>query len=220
VLLSEDPANRKENIGIIQKVVLAHAQRHSKRFGVPTFVEYNYICQVYDAAVCTAKFHQIDLDKLSHKKELAHLGFWIADLKPVTFEPPPRSDNILTRISELWGKGVSASSKGEVEGRISAADEAYLKAIVFPINESICIEFIMHYMYLNLVDKIKNFDAAGQASYEDNYQAFMNTFMHDKVFENIMFGLRYHVFTPRSFATLIESVFAFSGSPPSTKELE
>ncbi len=98
--------------------------------------------------------------------------------------------------------------------KYKAAKEQYLKYATSAISEAIALELIAYFMKAEFLRKLGNVSSStAREFFEAQNNAFLTTFFEDGVYDQIVKGLRYHIFTPRSFATLIEAVFAFEGLP-------
>lgn len=212
--------DREEGIAHLESDLLHIAKAHAVRLGVPLRLEPNLVVQAYDAAISTALFHKIPLDELSHRKELAHLGFWVAELKPISISPPQRPKYFVQKAALALDEALGGNTAALVSPRPSVkankkyqrAEEAYVNTATFPICEYIALEFIQSMMECEFLRKQKNNKDSGLKSlYEDRHEYFNSVLLEQGVFMDIVNGLRFHIFTPRSFATLIEALFAFEG---------
>ena len=199
--------------GLLEKKLRLFADEHAKSLKLPIWIDQALVHEAFDAAYSTVDFHKIPLGKINHYKELAHVGFWVSRLKPLSIQAPVTPDYFI--------KWVGAALKCAVEGnqadlapvwkRYDAAAKAYKKHAVFPISEYVALQLIGHFIeaeFRRKADAIK--DPAIKAVVEERLVFFKAT-LYGRVFPQLVQGLRFHVFTPRSFATLVEAVFAFDG---------
>ncbi len=210
--------DREAGIKLLSQKVLKLADQHANRLGLALRLEPNILAQAYDAALGSAMFHKIPLEKLSHFKELAHIGFWIAELKPVTATPPSTAKHLLDRAKLLTHERVEGNTAALAfaEELYTEAERKYCDKTAEPISEYIALQFIASVIEAEFDFKIHEMKAAGKdQDYIDliaKRGAHFKTILYSpNVFGDIVSALRFHIFTPRSFATLIETLFAFEG---------
>ena len=205
--------NQYEGLALLQDKFLNYADLHSKEINLTLVVDKGLIAEAFQAACGSAQFHQIKLEHLSHYKELAHIGFWISQLKPIWIEPPYSPEFFIEQAKLAAQQAVFGHSavNPPAAKAYSRANEAYRKHATFPISEFLALRFIADGIETEFLRKCRDLK-------DDEHRAVvMRRFNHfkivlqSKVIKDVAMALRFHVFTPRSFATLVESIFAFEG---------
>lgn len=168
--------------------------------------------EAFAAALSSAQFHQITpLSKLSHYKELAHLAFWIAELKPFAIPAP-----VEPKFHIHWGRAAAGATGEEPPPTKAAlrsferATQQHAKFATYPINEHIALEFITNLAEAELERKLQRKDKTSKAEIRTRF-AYFQSKLNDGLIDDLVKSLRFHAFAPRSFATMIEAIFAFEG---------
>lgn len=197
----------------LHKKLLLYADQFSKEIELPVLLDEAVVNEAFDAAYGSAQFHRIPLGEISHYKELAHIGYWLAELKPISIEPPRSPQYFIDWLKEAADEVVFGN-----RARLRRVDQAYRRALeyhsnfqAYPTSEHLALRFIADGLESEMERKISEIkDDDKRDIVRKRFEHFKQVFYRD-TFKNIVEGLRFHVFTPRSFATLIETVYAFEG---------
>jgi hypothetical protein len=203
----------EDGMAVFEERLLKEADELSRELGVKLRLDQNIVREAFAAAWGSVRFHQIPLKRLSHYKELAHLAFWVAELKPITLVPPKSPADLLRwtslAVSEVF-EGNSASYT-QASLKFDESQQQYSKHATFPVSEYVALKFLCNLAeqdFLRHIETIKDPDHSETVAKRQNY---FKAVLYGGLFENVMSALRFHIFTPRSFATLIDSIFAFEG---------
>lgn len=128
----------------LQAKVKMLADEHAKALKLPILIDQAILFEAHDAARGTALFHQIPLGQISHFKELAHVGFWISHLKPISIQEPVSPSQIMRWLG-IAAQGNSAELAPAYK-RYTAAARAYKKEATFPISEYVALELVAHFV--------------------------------------------------------------------------
>jgi hypothetical protein len=203
----------EEGIPHFERALIRHADELSQRLKVTLQLDPDVVREVFAAATASIRTHNIPLKQISCRKEAAHLGFWTAELKPISVKPPLSPREIIDRAGHMLARrihGPRAVSERASE-LYDIARRTYVDQSIFPVSEYVAMSLIrtlLESLFLQQMDQCE--DAAMLKIYQGRNDYFGQT-LSNGVFDSIVQGLRFHIFTPRSFATLIESVFSFEG---------
>jgi len=195
-----------------------YAESQSLLIELQVTVDEDVADEAFAAALSSALYHQIKIEELSYLKELAHLGFWVAELKPVSISDP--------LPPEEYVKWASHATDGAIPilDPSPAALESFDRALAlrskfatYSVNELVALDFIcMSAEAAACVrrDELQAHDNANDGSEAlevAERAAYFRSKLHGPLYDDLAMGLRFHGFTPRAFATLIEAIFAFEG---------
>lgn len=205
----------EEGVRLFEDAIRKQADHLAQELGVTLTLDPDVVREVYAAASASITTHNIPLEKISDRKEAAHLAFWTAELKPVSVKSPLSPSEFIDRAQHFFqdrvhGPHAIMQRASELYG---SAKASYVKNSIFPVSEYVAMSFIRTGMESVFREQTsKDIDQGLLKMYKERNEYFRSILTHS-VFNAIVQGLRFHIFTPRSFATLIESVFALEGMP-------
>lgn len=160
-----------------------------------------------ESAKISATFHHIPLENLSHYKELAHIGFWIAKLKPVSLASPITSQFILKGLLD-WGDRVVSGFSAKV---IRLADDPigpYKAALGFPLNEFIAMTLIWEACEARWEFALNQLEDDGKKRFHEERVGYLRNRFFRELLHDLAVSLRFHTYTSRTFATTVESLLS------------
>jgi len=170
-----------------------------------------------------AKVSGQPLERLSYQAELAHIGFWISEFKPVTVQPPMKFSTVMHKAKlylheTIVGGGadqIVAEAKRDEKNapfrkEYKEAERIYARHATAPISERISALLIISLISAEVRRRIGLLKTPTVEEHLlQHHTEFIRKVIKDGVLDKVVEGLRYHIFTPQSFTTLIESIFAF-----------
>ena len=145
------------------------------------------------------KYHK--LKNCSVYKEMAHLAFWIAKLKPLRFISPmePVQDFVSVGFKKAFG-----GEFNKIENKAKKLDEKYLDVVGFPLNEAIAVTL--------LLDMVESSQHAQLSELEDhversNLLSFITSNQKKRLWlhHKLRVSLRDHNYSIRGLAVSVES---------------
>lgn len=191
--------------------MLADEQSHRMDRLVSVHVDENVLAEAFTQACNSIEFHKIPIERASHYKELAHLAYWIAELKPVSLLPPMKPATLVELLGPTSGARLLDAVAGlpDEDPSFRRRSRAYKKYARYPISEAIAVEFIAYFAEVEAQLKISGERRDEVRAELTRRHTRFRAIFFGRVAENMILALRFHTFASRSFSTLVESVFAF-----------
>jgi hypothetical protein len=151
--------------------------------------------ECFEAARGSVKFYNLDDNEISHYKEISHIAFWIVRLKPI------RVINPFNVIDAMTSMGIDLTES--ITG-LKTRTESIRKGIEYPINEHVAFFLAKTQIRACQLGEIEALPVGARSSYTDRF-----TLIDEKVdtmIKSIMLSMRYHTFSARGFALMMESL--------------
>lgn len=203
------PLTRRDFKAVVQRTI----EEFCAESGLIIRAKSSLLDEAYSSAMSTLRFHNIKPRNINHYKVIAHLAYWIHRLQPVRFASPSMMADVAEKIFAALDQTVSDKpglqrSKIMFDDEMSKYRTVSNQYTIFPINEYVA--WILIYDEIGVVwrevlqqEKHKH-DTAQLAVHtvEDRYRSQM---------DDLIWSLRYHTFSSRSFSTLVEAIFRIDG---------
>lgn len=205
------PLTRRDFKDVIQRT----ADEFCSATGLIIRIKSSLLDEAYSCALSTLRFHNITLKKVNQYKVIAHLAYWIHRLQPVRFASPSMIAAVADRILDATSS-VSDDKAGLKRSRkmFDAEMRKYRNVsshyTIFPINEYVA--WILIYDEIGVVWR----EMLDQGKYKDKrevYQLAIHTAedRYRSQMDELIWSLRYHTYSSRSFSTLVEALFRIEG---------
>ena len=205
------PLTRRDFRQVIQRTT----EDFCKTTGLIIRVEASLLDEAYASALSTLRFHNITLKKVNHYKVIAHLAYWIHRLQPVRFASPSMITEVADRIFLATSALVDDKAALKTSKKLFDAEMRKYRSMsnhytIFPINEYVA--WILIYDQMGVVWR----EILEQGKFKDKreiYQLAIHT-VEDRYrsqMDDLIWSLRYHTHSSRSFSTLVEAIFRIEG---------
>jgi hypothetical protein len=178
-------------------------------------VDAGILMDAYEGMCSTIAWHGMPIQEISHFRELAHVAYWISELKPVQIREPISSDYFVrTSFSifrDLTGTSPVILENAPRETKPATDNFSSHVQAAFPINEYVALRTLTVGCQAEFMRSCGAQTNAQRRKSMDQQNAYFQSKMYPSLFGDLILALRYHVFTPRSFAALIDSVYRFEG---------
>ncbi|MAK59508.1 MAG: hypothetical protein CMK09_00870 [Ponticaulis sp.] len=179
--------------------------------GLRISMKESLLLQVYYCASETARFHNIPPDNLNHFKELAHLSYWTARLKPFRIAPPGENMQILKEWA-FMANGPSFDvdsdlSQDDYNARDYQIQESKVASYSdFPLNEWLGLSFCMFNVELAWNMQLEEIRAPKvRQVYVEQTNTLRDRFKF-RIHAELAMSLRHHTFSARGLAIALESI--------------
>ena len=164
----------------------------------------------YENAAGSLTFHGIDVSKVNHFKELAHLVYWVAKLKPFRVAPPGENIALFKELSQVIF-GASANVEDKTKEYLSTEEfsEAQKEAIrlgAFPLNEWLAISFLIHIVDMTWCAQLEEVKDPGVKKLFYDRIEFLRSRFYARSGIVMASSLRYHTFSARGLAIAFEAM--------------
>lgn len=205
------PLSRRDFKAIIQRTLKEFCQVT----GLIIRAKSSLLDEAYSSALSTLKFHNIELENVNHYKVIAHLAYWIHRLQPVRFASPSMIAEVADKIFSATGLVVTDKTGLRKARRMFDTELKKYRSTsshftIFPINEYVA--WILIYDEIGVVwrevlekgefEKVRDSVQVAIHTAEDRYKNQM---------DDLIWSLRYHTYSSRSFSTLVEALFRVEG---------
>jgi len=195
----------------LQTLTLKYSDQLSEGAKVGVRVDLTILAQVHATARISIKFH--NLKTINHYKHAAHIAFWFQKFKPLRFIEPLDVRTVIRSAAEnietfIYGD----SAKFEADFDITQQD--YVAAKEDPINEWVAF-LLAKTIIRSAQDKIVTKESENPAVREALSNAVVavhRKFEDQNEIDEIVHGIRYHNYSARGFATMIETMFKVPGA--------
>lgn len=194
-----------ERVGIptLQDLTRIYGNEISEETRVGVRIDIPTIHDIFFSAQSSIKFHNLN-GGINHYKQAAHISFWFQKFKPLRFVAPPDTHTILESAFDKF-KVAIFGDEAKFDTDYSSTNVDYERAKEKPLNE-----FVSLRMAKRLIGKaqrlaIRNLDPELQPAVLAAVQSTHKKF--DTHFEELVKGVRYHNYTARGYATMIETIF-------------
>lgn len=178
------------------------------KYNHPIRIDDFILNECFLAAENSVKFYNIREGNISHYKEVSHISFWISKLKPIRIENPYNLIQELKSLLKNLLKHISGLQVINIKGNPKC--DKIAKALEFPINEYVSYYLGTDYIracqlgYLDQLEKENKIGTIGKKSYQKEIERAQEkiTLMQDTIIHSI----RYHNYSARGFALMIETL--------------
>jgi hypothetical protein len=169
--------------------------------------------EAYSAAMSSLNFHNIAIDQLSHYKILAHIGYWTHKFQPIHLTSPGTIKELVQQSMDIMQATIAGPTARLLDAPINdfkSELREYAKKsrnyATFPINEYVSWQFIYSEVK-TLWDYLakEHWSSTMRETMTPRLEEADNRFR--RRMEDLVWSLRYHTYTPRTFATLVETLF-------------
>lgn len=156
--------------------------------------------QVYSNAYASVGFHNIPEDQRNEIKDIAHLAFWVAKLKPILIVDKKNvSEKVAIKVSAVFGQPLAVEPK-------AAKTPHYCSTF--------CEELSLWFLR-DAVSAIQEEQIACKKNRNEAYLEYkkfyeISNVLFDSQLKSLSVSLRYHNHSARSFATYIEGLFRYT----------
>jgi hypothetical protein len=211
---------RSLTLAELRAEVVSIARGLSGEASIPIIIDGPILAEVYHNAMNSMKFHNLGVDGTNHYKEAAHFGYWLQKLKPLRFETATEKLEYVADLLSHIGEAVffdRAKGRATIKESQSIFDLRKKSAAEKPLNELATLILINKLAFASHQKLIANHHPADQrpsltAAIEEIHERFM--WRPEKTARQ----LRYHSFTSRGFATMVEAIFKVKGLDDDNKE--
>jgi len=200
-------SNAEVGFPIVRKNIKELAQTQSEIMGLSLRIEANLLRKAFSEAQRTAA----PLDKLSYQAELAHIAFWISEFKPISVTPPMTVQTAIDNAALFCLDTVAGPRADEIpfERKYAEKLDAYLRLATSPVSETVSFYFVLHSVEAEVRERVTKIPReSARKDLLEEHTAFQNMVLTAGPMKKIIRGLRYHLYTPQSFATTMEALFA------------
>ena len=194
----------------VRALTIKYSDELSEQTKTGIRVDLTVLADVHHTASVSIKFH--NLKTINHYKQAAHVAFWFQKFKPLRFIEPTDIRTVLTNamdnaITFIFGDEAKFASD------FGGALKDYEAAKHRPINEWVAF-FLAKNIIRSAQEKIAKENESVDVQnmllkvIEETHRKFESAVEID----DIVHGIRYHNYSARGFATMIEGMFKVSGA--------
>lgn len=214
------PGQDKACLERLKAVALRYAADLSEQTGIAVRISPSVMEDVYASAAASIGFHNIESGNWNHYKEIAHIAYWFQKLKPVRFRAPQGMVAFAKGMVLALGDSVFGNSAGydeefavkratfdsQITSHGHRLQSKYQTALIIPLNEILAVWLIKDFMTTASREIEKNLvSSMVKVGYRARFADISEQF--ERQTNELAMGLRYHNFTVRGFATMIETIF-------------
>lgn len=158
----------------------------------------------YYAASHSITFHNIPEDKANFYKRISHIAFWIQKFKPIRIVEPKTTMTYLRRIGYKIDDKVGGR-KVDFDKLYGHAQDIYDKRQNYPINELVCLLIVADAIECSQREALERYDVSHREPFRLQIEHAARRF--EQRLEHLVKSLRYHNYSARGFATMMEHMF-------------
>jgi hypothetical protein len=205
------PLTRQDFKTVVQKTI----EEFREASGLIIRAKSSLLDEAYASALSSLRFHNIKFERVNHYKVVAHLAYWIHRLQPIRFASPSMMSDVAAKVfaaadQQVEDKAGLKRSRRQFGIALRSYRLIASHFTIFPINEYVA--WILIYDEIGVVwreileqerfaDKHDTIRVAIHAA-ESRYRNQM---------DDLIWSLRYHTYSARSFSTLVEAMFRVDG---------